>query len=170
VVNFLGLRIDAGLQWTAHINYVISRIKQIRMLFARLPLFLDRNIRIYLTKTFVFPIINMYDFLYGTAASRTLRYLDIAYNDLMRSILGFRRTQHVRVTDMYNMTSFDPLVERRNKCLLQFMKRVKSAQLRSDIRVLLVKATHNYTSRAHDHYVIPKSSTNFRQRRVSVRG
>ena len=170
VAKFLGLRIDDKLQWIADVNYIISRIKRIRMMFARLPLFFDTNMRIYLAKTFVLPIINMYDFIYGAASSQTLRHLDIAYNDLMRSVLGFRRMQHVRVADMYDMASFDPLLERRNTSLLKFMKHVESGQLYSTIRLLLVKASHHYATRAHDHYVIPISNSNVGQRRVSVRG
>ena len=170
VVNFLGLRIDADLQWTTHINYVISRMKQTRTMLARIPFLFDTNTRIYLAKTLVLLIINMYDFIYGSSATRTLRYLDTAYNDLMRSILGFRRSQHVRIIDMYNMISFDPLAERRNKSLLKFMKNVESGQLYSSISMLFVKPTHRYATRVHDYYVIPNCKTNLGKRRVSVRG
>jgi hypothetical protein len=88
-------------------------------MFARLPMHLDVATRIYLPKTLVLPIINMYDFIYGTASGRTLRSLGTACNGLMRSMLGIKRSEHTRVVDMYKLTSFDQLAERRNESLLK---------------------------------------------------
>ena len=169
-VNVLGLRMDSDLHWNAHVNYIISRVKQVRTTFARLRLLFDMPTRLYLSKTFVFPVINLYDVIYGVAPARTLRRLDIAYNDLMRSALGVRRSQHVRLADMYSFTSFEPLQLRRRNSLLKFIRDVESSRLYSKIRMLFVNVNHRYSTRTHNRYVIPVSHTTIGEQRISVRG
>jgi hypothetical protein len=169
-INLLGLRIDDRLRWTAHVNYIISRIKQVRIMFARLPYLFDLTTRIYLAKTFIFPIINLYDVIYGAAPAKTIHHLDIAYNDLMRSTLGLKRSQHVRLADMYALTSFEPLRVRRNNSLLNFVENVESSRIFSMTRTLFVKARHDYDTRSRNQYVIPVSRTATGQQRIVVRG
>ena len=131
---YLGLRLDAKLQWSSHINYVVSRIKRVRVIFSRLAYLFNRSVRICICRSLVFPIISVYDFIYGVASMKYLSHLDTAYNDLMRAILGLRRSQHVRIAEMYNLTSFEPLAARRRTSLLKFMNDVKSERLYSKIR------------------------------------
>lgn len=68
-VKLLGLRIDANLSYATHINYVISRVKQTRVMLIRLAHLFDRCNRQYLVKSLILPIINMYDFIYASAPS-----------------------------------------------------------------------------------------------------
>jgi hypothetical protein len=169
-VTYLGLRLDANLQWSSHINYVISRINLIRVVKSRFAYMFDTSLRIYLAKVLVFPVINLYDFIYGTAPSKYLRLLDTSYNDLIRSILGLRRSQHYKITDMYAMTSFDSLDVRRWSSLLKFMLDVKSDRQYSKLRTCFVKASHTHETRAHENYVIPRCRTLTGRQRISVRG
>ena len=169
-VNLLGLRIDTHLRWSSHINYVVSRIRQLRIVFARLGYLFDSPSRILLAKAFIFPIINLYDFIYGSAASKLLRHLDVSYNDLMRSVLGLNRSQHFKLADMYALTSFQPLITRRSNSLLKFMKNVESGRIYSQIYKLLVKCHHRYDTRSHGQYILPTSLTLMGHSRVSVRG
>jgi hypothetical protein len=169
-VNLLGLRIDSNLQWTFHVNYVCSRIRQFRMLFSRLPVLYDSSIRVHLTKTFVLPVINLYNFIYGVAPARTLHTLNTAYNDLMRCITHCTRSQRVKIMDLYDKTSLLPLHVYRHQSLSNFIHRVINGSTHSEIRATLTKPNHNYVTRSHNQYVIPVSNTRIGQLRVSVRG
>jgi hypothetical protein len=80
--------------------------------------------RLYLVKALVLPVINLYDFIYASASLSCLRRLDVAYNDLMRAILGIRRSVHMRIEDMHTVTGLDRLSDPRQKSLLKFMLNV----------------------------------------------
>lgn len=169
-VNMLGLRIDSNLQWASHINYVVSRIKHFRIMLFRLRYLFDVPMRIYLAKTFVFPIINLYDFIYGAANGKQLRHLNTAYNDLMRSVLGVRKSYHLRVLDMYELTGFEPLTVRRQKSLLKFMNDVNSEKVFSKLRSCFISSRHSYSTRHYHCYQIPKCNTQVGCHSISVRG
>jgi hypothetical protein len=136
----------------------------------RLGYYFDTPTRIYVTKALVFPIINLYDFIYSVASSLHLRRLDTAYNDLMRVILGVRKSQHVRLTDMYRLTSFDELSIRRQQSHLKFMMNVKNETVFSRLRMCFITACHSYPTRSRELYKIQHCNTKFGQDRISVRG
>jgi hypothetical protein len=140
------------------------------MLFNKLPVLYDSSIRILLTKTFVLPVINQYNFIYGTAPARMLHTLNTAYNDLMRCVTHRTRSQRVRITDLYDKTSLMTLHIYRHQSLLNFIHGVINGNTHSEIRNTLAKANHNYATRSHNQYVIPGSNTRMGQLRVSVRG
>jgi hypothetical protein len=167
---YLGLRLDANLQWTYHINYVISRIRHVRLILSRFSGMFDRSMRIYLSKVLIFPVISLYDFIYGATSTKYLVRLNTAYNQLMRTVLGIRRSEHVRIDDMYKMCGFEPLATRRRASLLKFMDDVKCERLFSNIRARVAKVSHAYSMRSHGAYVIPNSRTTLGQQRISVRG
>ena len=148
----------------------LARIRQFRLTLGGLRLYFDVNTRIYLTKAFILSVIDLYDIIYRAAASTTLRYLDTAYNDLMRSILGYTRVQHVRIVDMYKLTSLEPLSDRANRALLKFMNQVELKRIHSDVQSLLKKVDHRYGTRLHNYFVTPVSHTKFGMQKVSTRG
>jgi hypothetical protein len=152
------------------VNSVISRAKQLRIFFNRSPYSLTATLRAYLCKTLIFPIIALYDIVYGMACTRSLRLLDTAYNDLMRSVLGLRRSQHFRISDMHKLTSFEPLNTRRTKALFKFMSDVIAARTFSKINRLLINSNHSHDTRMSNQYLIPVSRTSLGDQRVSVRG
>ena len=97
---------DSNLSYASHVNYVISRIQQVKVMLSRLTYLFDHYERLYLVKALILPIINLYDFIYSSAASSCLRRLDVAYNDLMRVILGIRRSVHMRIDDLHKLHYF----------------------------------------------------------------
>ena len=137
---------------------------------ARFAFLFDRAMRIHLCKSLLFPVIDLYDIIYDVARSDHLGRLNVAYNDLMRTVLGIRRSAHIRVSDMYKLCSFDPLPKRRQASLLKFMNDVRTERQYSEIRLLFTKVCHTYATRHCDEYVIPKSRTGTGQKRVSVHG
>ena len=167
---YLGLRIDSRLQWSVHINYVVSRIRQVRIMLSRFSHLFDRSLRIYLCKAILFPIVNLYDFIYGVASVKCLRHLNSAYNQLMRTVVGIRRSEHVKIADLCRISTFEPLSTRRRVSLLKFMSDVESESQYCKIRHRFIKARHNYGTRSYDNYIIPSSRTALGQLRVSVRG
>jgi hypothetical protein len=121
-------------------------------------------------RALLFPVIGLYDFIYDVARSDHLSRLNVAYNNLMRSVLGIRRSQHVRISDMYRLCALDPLVTRRQTSLYNFMADVRAERQYSEIRLLFAKAGHTYATRHCDQYVVPSSRTASGLKRVSVRG
>jgi hypothetical protein len=97
---YLGLRLESCLKWRSHINFVVSRTRHFTIMLTRSSFLFDRQLRIYLCKTLIFPIINVYCIIYGSAPSTYLSTLNVAYNNLMRRVLGVRRSQHLKVVDM----------------------------------------------------------------------
>jgi hypothetical protein len=167
---YLGLRLDGRLTWTYHINYVVSRIRHIRIILSRFSYMFDRRLRIYLCKALIFPVISMYDFVYSVAPSKYLTHLNTAYNQLMRTVLGFRQSERIRINDMYTLSGFEPLTDRRQASLLKFMHDVKCERHFSKIRTSLLKMSCAYEMRSSGKYVIPSSRTSLGQLRISVRG
>jgi hypothetical protein len=167
-VVYLGLRIDTKLQWLGHINYVISRIRQVRIV-CRYSYLFDRSLRVCLCKSLIFPIISQYDYIYASAPRKYLNHLNTAYNQLTRTVLGLKRSQHVTVKEMYALSSFVPLATRRHESLL-IMYDVKSGRQFRAIRTVFTKMCHSYATHNCDNYVIPKSSTSIGRERISVRG
>jgi hypothetical protein len=104
-VKLLGFQIDANLSYSSHINYVISRMKRVGVILVRFTHLFDRYMRQYLVKALILPVINLYSFIYASANSACLRRLDVAYNDLMRAILGVRRSVHFTVASLHSATN-----------------------------------------------------------------
>jgi hypothetical protein len=97
--------------------------------------------------------------------------LQNSFNGLMRTVAGIRRSQHVRITDLYSMTTFDPLTKRRQTSpLYNFMSDVRTGNQYSVLRNSFVKLRHNYATRAFDNYVVPMSRRDVGHKRVCVRG
>jgi hypothetical protein len=167
---YLGLRLDDRLTWSSHICYVMSRIRHVRLILSRFGYMFDRTLRVYLCKTLIFPVVNLYDIIYGAANSKYLSQLNVAYNDLMRTVLGLRRREHVKISDMHKLTGFEPLAIRRNSSLLKFMNDVKCDSLFSKIRSSLRKVCHAYGTRSGNSYIIPTSRTSLGKLRIAVRG
>jgi hypothetical protein len=138
------------------------------MLFSRVPYLFDLSTRIYLAKIRI-RVINLYDITYGSASNSALRYLDVANNDLMRSVLRLCRSQHFRLADMYRLTSFDSLNARRFNSLKSSWGILRILDC-SRIRMLFVRSGHSYESRTHNHYIVPVCRTKAGQQRVSVCG
>jgi hypothetical protein len=139
-------------------------------MLARFAHMFDRSMRVYLCKALLFPIINLYDIIYGVASAKCLARLNSAYNSLMRTVAGIHRSQHVRITDLYSMTTFDSLTKRRQTSLYNFMSNVRTGNQYSVLRNSFVKLSHNYATRAFDNYAVPSSRREVGQKRVCVRG
>jgi hypothetical protein len=167
-VKLLGLRIDSDLSYASHVNYVISRIKQTKVMLIRLAYLFDRYTRQYLVKSLTLPIINLYDFIYASATSSCLHRLDVAYNDLMRVILGVRRSAHIRVDDLHKLTLLDKLCYRRQLSLQKFMQSVVDEKIHSGLRLFCVKHIRSYSTRLQG-YIIPRFNTEVGRQRILVR-
>ena len=169
-IVYLGLRIDSRLKWHGHIQYVVSRIKQFRLLLSRLKGVFNLSLRIYLTKVLILPVIDLYDFIYCSGTSSDLHRLNVAYNDLMRSVLGIRRSEHMPISDLYKLTTLNALVDRRNCSLLRFMTKVVNDRIFCMFRSDCVRCSTPYATRSQNVFVVPKFSTNVGFNRICVRG
>jgi hypothetical protein len=169
-IIYLGLRIDSGLSWHDHIQHVISRVKQFRLMIRKLRGALTVSIRIYLTKVLILPIINLYNFIYCTGYATDLHHLDVAYNDLMRTILGYRRSEHIPISRLHTLTSLKSLVEYRNYSLLSFIAKIANNDVFSMMWSDCIRVRSTYAFRTQNRFVIPKYHTSFGMRRVCVRG
>ena len=127
------------------------------------------RMRHYLAKTLILPIIDLYDFIYGTAMCMSLHHLNVAYNDLMRSVVGVRRTTHMRISELRELTGFDELAVRRNNSLLKFITGVVNQTVFSHIHLQCIHLQHGYSMRSR-RYVVPRFSSNVGKLRISVRG
>jgi hypothetical protein len=65
-VTLLGLRIDSNLSYVSHVNYVISRIKQIRVMLSRLAHLFDFHIRQYLVKALITHLLQSHAYIVWT--------------------------------------------------------------------------------------------------------
>ena len=168
-VKLLGLRIDGNMSYATHVNYVISRIKQAKVMLARLAHIFDRHTRLHLVKALIFPVINLYDFIYASASASCLHRLDVAYNDLMRVILGVRRSVHFRIADLHKLTAFDKLSDRRQKSLYKFMHDVVDERIQSQLRLHCTKTARVHSTRSQG-YIIPRFKTNVGRQGIVIRG
>jgi hypothetical protein len=112
----------------------------------------------------------MYDFIYAVAPSKYLTQLNSAYNQLMRTVLGVRKAEHIKISELYSMTKFTPLANCRQASLYNFMVNVEDGHWYSMIKSNFVKATHIYSTRSSEKYVIPVCRTAKGEFRISVRG
>jgi hypothetical protein len=169
-VVYLGLRIDCKLTWCAHINYIISRIKQFRYMVTRLRCAFDPTLRAYLAKVFILPIIDLYSVIYASSTASCLRRLDVVYNDLMRTITGVHRSDRINIDRLYQMSSLEPLCERRDRLLLSFMLKLSNRDVHSMLQAQCVPFSKTHDTRSRNQYVVPRYSTNFGFNRILVRG
>ena len=168
-VKLLGLRIDSNLSYISQVNYVISRIKQVKVMLYRLGYIFDRNYRLDIVKALILPIINLYDFIYASASSSSLHRLNVAYNDLMRAILGIKRSVHFRVEELHNLTTLQKLADRRRQSLLKFMLNVVQDTIHSQLRLCCTRRKCLYSTRSRG-YIIPRFNTEVGRQRIAVRG
>jgi hypothetical protein len=138
-------------------------------MLARLSHVFDSYIREYVVKALVLPVINLYDFIYAAASSSCLRRLDVAYNDLMRVILGVKRSSHIRIADLHRLTKLDKLSDRRQHSLHKFMLDIVEERMYSRLRLRCISRNRSYTMRTQG-YVIPRFNTEIGRQRVVVRG
>jgi hypothetical protein len=130
---------------------------------------LNEGIRLQVVKALVMPIIDLYDFIYAAASVTALHKLDVAYNDVMRGILGIRRSEHFRILELHKLTKLDKLADRRQYSLLKFMINVTEEHLHSRIRSSCYRSNHSYSTRCHN-YIIPRFKSRIARLRVTVRG
>jgi hypothetical protein len=168
-VTYLGLRIDSQLDWHVHINYIIFRIRQFRYTLNRLRCSSNPNLRAYLAKVFILPVIDLYDFIYCTASSGNLQRLNVAYNDLMRTIIGASRSEHISIVDLCRRSTLDLLSARSDRALLTFMNKVVSGDACSMLRSQCIPRRNVHGTRSRNIYAIPKFYTNVGSHRILVR-
>jgi hypothetical protein len=97
----------------------------------------DLSLRIYLAKVLILPVIDLYDLNYFAGTSRDLLHLDVAYNDLMRCVLGIRRSERVPVTELYKLATLNSLYDRGRCSLVRFMTKVVNNRIHSVQKVPL---------------------------------
>jgi hypothetical protein len=102
----------------------MSRIKQLKVMLTRLGHLFDRCDRVYLVKAMILNIINFYGFDYLSTSSTRLHRLDVVYNDLMRAVLGIRRSVHFHIADLHPLTTLDKISDHRQQSLCKFMQNV----------------------------------------------
>jgi hypothetical protein len=105
--------------------------------------------RVYLATTLAIPIIDLYDFIYGTAGITRLRHLDVAYNDLMRSVVGVRRSARMHIVDLCAQTGFNEVSVRRDRSQLILMTNVTNETTYSHIRQHCVKSRREHSLRVN---------------------
>jgi hypothetical protein len=130
---------------------------------------LDTPLRVFLAKALIMPIIDMYSVIYASAARANIHRLDTAYNDLMRSVCGARRSEHIRITDLYQITALEALSVRRDRALAQLMINIVSGKTVSVMWRWCVHQAHQYNTRTQN-YIVPKHRTNVGAHRVCIRG
>ena len=169
-IVYLGLRIDSRLTWCTHINYIISHIKQFRYTLFRLRCAFSPTLRAYLAKVFILPIIDLYSIIYAPASMSNLHRLDVVYNDLMRTLAGTRRSDHISINSLYQMSSLEPLRQRRDRLLLTFIHKVLNSDVYSMLGSQCIPCPRMYDTRSQNQYLIPWYNTNFGSHRILVRG
>jgi hypothetical protein len=128
------------------------------------------TLRNYLAKTSILPVIALYDFIHCTAKAGDLHNLGVAYNDLMKSILGFRRSEHITIKELHSLTSFDTLENTRNHSLVSLITKIVNDGIFSIFRSDCVRHVSVYDARSNTQFEIPKCCTNVGARRICVRG
>jgi hypothetical protein len=112
-----------------------------------------------LVKALILPVVNLYDLIYAPASGTCLHRPGVAYNDLMRALLGIRRAVHFHITELHRLTKLDKLSGRRQQSLHKFMDYVVQEKLYSRLRTDCVRRLTSDDTRFQG-YIVPRFSTN----------
>ena len=157
--KYLGLIIDSDLKWTAHINYVKSKIIPIIGIMKRLKFILPVSIKKQIYHAFVQSHINYLSILWGSAAKTHLQCIKVLQNQAIKCIY---KLHYLESTDntykIAKLPNFDTI---RKTSLAIFLFKLQNNMIKSELSLTLNSEIHSYSTRIANSYRVNYARTNF---------
>ena len=168
--KFLGIIIDAKLNWKKHTNYIASKISSGLGILSRIKLVVPRNVLLMLYYTMIYPYLTYCTIVWGSANSSVLNHIVILQKRAIRLILNshyrasssalFYALKLLKVPDIVNFQTMHFMFKLKNNLLpLSCMNYVSVANI-----------DRIHITRRICYFNIPSVRTNIHGKSITVRG
>jgi hypothetical protein len=157
--KYLGLIIDSGLKWTAHINYIKFKIFPFIGILKRLKSVLTINIKKQIYFSFVQSHLNYLNIIWGSAAKTHIKCIKVLQNYAIKNIYNLNFWEPT--TNIYKIANLPSLDTLRYINLAKFLYKLENNLIKSDLSLTLNNEIHNYATRISNIYRIDYARTNF---------
>ena len=143
--KYLGLYIDSELKWTAHINYVKSKILPIIGILKRLRYVLPTVIKKQIYHAFIQSHLNYINVIWGSASKTHIKCINVLQNFAIKNIHKLPYLEPtVNVYRISKLPMFDTL---RKINLAKFLYKLQNNLIKSDLTLTLNNEIHSYSTR-----------------------
>lgn len=148
--NYLGIVINANLSWGDHIEYIKNKINKKLGLLRRIKRFLPHKARIMFFNSFVLPLFEYADIVWGDRGNVTLMSeLQVLHNNAARIILDL--PPYASASEALNILNWKNLEHRRAEHRAIFMFKCHNSLLEHRFNFNLNSDFHNYNTRFKDN-------------------
>ena len=154
--KYLGLRLSRNLKWTDHIHDISTKARKRLSLIIPLKFKLDRLSIEIMYKSFVLPIMEYGNVVWGGTYNVELQKLDRIHVDGMRLITG--ATAKSNTENLYAETKWESLSQRRTNAVAIMIYKIKNNHAPLYLQNLIPKANNerfSYTLRNEGNIQIP---------------
>ncbi len=159
MVKLLGVKIRNSLSWSTHVTDLSNRAMKMAGMIGRIAKFLSKDFLKMVCHNLIYSHITCCGAVWGSAAQRDLKRLQITLNRAARIILGCRLER--KVNELHNMMGWSTVVEYLRQHSIAFFSKKFKKPVRINAKFLLVWDKHQNKIRiSHkSHYVLPKIKT-----------
>jgi hypothetical protein len=157
--KYLGLIIDSDLKWTAHIDYVKSKILPIIGILKRLRNVLPICIKKQIYYSFIQSHLNYLNIIWGAAAKVHVKCIKILQNYAIKNI--FNLSFYEPTANIYKISKFLNFESLRFVNLAKFIYKLQHGLIKSDLSLTLNREVHAYSTRISNLFRIDYARTNF---------
>ena len=158
--KYLGVTVNQRMNWTDHIDSIISKIGQRLGLVRRVKHLLPKSARLTLYNSLIMPLFDYADIVWGDKNNvQLMNHLQVMQNNAARLILDF--PARASGTQALELLKWQPLHLRRfyHRCLMVF--KYKNGNVDFNFGVKKNNELHGYSTRRRNDYHLPKVSTNW---------
>lgn len=165
-VKLLGVRKQNNLSWAAHITDLSKRVMKMAGMIGRIVKFLSKDTLKVICHSLIYSHISYCCAVWGNAALRDMRRLQITLNKAARMVLrcGFEKA----VSELHAMMGWPTVVEHVRQHSIALISKIQKFSKPVSIKdkLLLVREKHQVNVRIRDknHYVLPKIKTEMGRR------
>ena len=157
--KYLGLYIDSNLKWTAHINYIKSKILPIIGILKRLKYVLPTFIKKQIYYSFIQSHLNYLNIVWGAAAKTHLKCIKVLQNYAIKNIC--KLSYFEPTSNIYKIAKLPNFETIRKINLGKFLYKLHNNLIKSDLSLTLNSEVHSYSTRMSNSFRIDFARTNF---------
>ena len=160
-VKLLGVRIQNNLSWTAHITDLSKRVSKMAGMVGRIAGLISKDTLKVVSHSLIYSHINYCCVVWGNAALRDMKSLQITLNKAARMVL--KCGYEIGTSELHSMMGWPTVLECVRQQAIALISKIqmsnKPVSIRS--RLTLVRDGHqvNTRSRQKNHYVVAKIKT-----------
>ena len=168
--KFLGLHIDSDLSWKTHINFLCKILSRNTGILNKLKHFFPSHILQTIYSTLISPYLNYGILAWGNSSKLLLDSLFILQKRAIRIVNHAEYLSHT--IDLFRNNKVLKLIDLFNYNVGIFMHKLSTNELPEVFLQMFTRnnSVHNYPTRQHDAYHLPRTRTIFAQKTIMFTG